>query len=92
VEEKQMKVLFIGGTGLISTAVTKLAIEKGMDLTLLNRGQRSSAFSNQVKQLVCDIYDENAVKEMMKDLHFDAIVDWIAFTVEHVERDYRLFK
>ncbi len=87
-----MKVLFIGGTGLISTAVTKLAIEKGIDLTLLNRGQRSSAFSNQVKQLVCDIYDENAVKEMMKDLHFDAIVDWIAFTVEHVERDYRLFK
>lgn len=87
-----MKVLFIGGTGLISTAVTELAIEKGIDLTLLNRGQRSLAFSNRVKQLNCDIYDEKAVKEKIKDLHFDVVVQWIAFTVEHVERDYRLFK
>ncbi|MDO9628835.1 MAG: NAD-dependent epimerase/dehydratase family protein, partial [Acholeplasmataceae bacterium] len=87
-----MKVLFIGGTGLISTAVTQLAIEKGIDLTLLNRGQRSLEFSNQVKQLFCDIYDEKAVQEKIKDLHFDTVVDRIAFTVEHVERDYRLFK
>jgi nucleoside-diphosphate-sugar epimerase len=87
-----MKVLFIGGTGLISTAVTKLAIKKGIDLTLLNRGQRSLEFSNQVKHIICDINDEIAVSEKIKDLHFDAVVDWIAFTVEHVERDYRLFK
>jgi len=87
-----MKVLFIGGTGLISTAVTQLAIEKGIDLTLLNRGQRLIEFSNQVKHLYCDIYDEKAVQEKIKNLHFDAVVDWIAFTVEHVERDYRLFK
>ena len=87
-----MNVLFIGGTGLISTAVTKLAIEKDIDLTLLNRGKRSSAFLNQVKHIECDIYDEKAVKEKIKDLHFDAVVDWIAFTVDHVERDYRIFK
>jgi nucleoside-diphosphate-sugar epimerase len=87
-----MKVLFIGGTGLISTAVTELAIERGLDLTLLNRGQRSLAFSNKVQQLYCDIYDEKAVQEKIKNLHFDVVVQWIAFTVEHVERDYRLFK
>jgi nucleoside-diphosphate-sugar epimerase len=87
-----MKVLFIGGTGLISTAVTKLAIKKNIDLTLLNRGRRSLSFSNQVKHIICDINDEISVSEKIKDLHFDVVVDWIAFTVEHVERDYRLFK
>ena len=35
-----MKILFIGGTGTISVAVSKLAVERGFDLTLLNRGQR----------------------------------------------------
>ena len=58
-----MKVLFIGGTGLISTAVTRLAIQKGIDLTLMNRGQRSSEFNHQVKHMICDINDEKAVKE-----------------------------
>lgn len=87
-----MKVLFIGGTGLISTAVTKLAIQKGTDLTLMNRGQRSSQFNDQVKHMICDINDEKAVKDNLKGLYFDAIVEWIAFTVDHVKRDYHLFK
>lgn len=86
------KILFIGGTGLISTAVTELAIEKGYDLTLLNRGHKNDLFSENIKEIICDIYDEKAVSEKIKDLHFDAVVDWIAFTKEHVERDYRLFK
>jgi len=85
-------ILFIGGTGLISTAVSELAIEKGFNLTLLNRGNKNYSFKGKVNEIICDINDEKAVKEKLKDLYFDAVVEWIAFTKEHVMRDYRIFK
>lgn len=87
-----MKVLFIGGTGLISTAVSELAVQKGIDLTLMNRGQRKDGLSEKIERIHCDIYDLNAVQKALVNRHFDAIVDWIAFVPEHVERDYKLFK
>jgi len=87
-----MKVLFIAGTGLISTAVSRLAVEKGCELTLLNRGQRDDLLPASIERILCDINDEKTVKSILKNRHFDVVVDWIAFTKEHVERDYRLFK
>lgn len=87
-----MKVLFIGGTGLISSAVSPWAIANGIDLYLLNRGNRPTLAPAGANLLAADINDEAAVAAQIDDLHFDAVVDWIAFTVEHVERDYRLFK
>ena len=62
-----MKVLFIGGTGTISTAIVKRLIK-------------------------ADINDEAAIAEKIKDHKFDVVSDFIAFTVDAVERDYRLFK
>ena len=87
-----MKILFIGGTGLISTAVSQLAIQKGLELTILNRGQRNDELPKKVERVRCDIYDEKAVQKFLVNRHFDAVVDWIAFTTDHVQRDYRLFK
>src|SRR5690606_26474398 len=87
-----MKVLFIGGTGLISTTVSELAIQKGYDLTIMNRGQRKDHLPDQVERIFCDINDTDAVKKALKNRHFDAVVEWIAFVPEHVERDYKLFK
>ena len=86
-----MKVLMIGGTGLISTAVTKRIIEQKMDLYLMNRGQRKHDIHG-AKFITCDINDEACVNQVLSDQYFDVIVDWIAFTVDHVKRDYRLFK
>lgn len=86
-----MKVLMIGGTGLISTAVTKRLIEQKVDLYLMNRGQRKHNIKG-VKMITCDIQDEACVKDALSHHTFDAIVDWIAFTVDHVKRDYNLFK
>lgn len=88
-----MKALFIGGTGIISTAVSKLAIEKGWDLYLLNRGKRSNIFAAHpsVREIHVDIQDEAKVLEKIKDMEFDVVADFIAFTPEHLERDYRLF-
>ncbi len=85
-----MKVLFIGGTGNISLSSTRLAIERGIDIFLLTRGTSQEVPKGAVS-LVADINDETKVKELIKDHHFDTVVNWIAFTPEDIKRDFRLF-
>jgi nucleoside-diphosphate-sugar epimerase len=85
-----MKVLFIGGTGIISTAVTRLALAKGIELYHLNRGKRASA-PDGVQTITADIHQIEQARQALGDHHFDVVVDWIAFTVEHIERDLALF-
>ena len=86
-----MKVLFIGGTGNISLSSTKLAIERGIEIFLLTRGT-SQAFPKGVKSLIADINDEAKVKELIRDHYFDAVVNWIAFGPEDINRDFELFR
>jgi nucleoside-diphosphate-sugar epimerase len=87
-----MKVLFIGGTGIISTASTRLAAERDIELTLLRRGQRAVEVPKGVRTIVADVKDEAAVAEVLGSERFDAVVDWTAFTAADVERDIRLFQ
>ena len=87
-----MKVLFIGGTGNISLAVSQLAAARGIELTLLRRGQRTADLPEGVRTVVADIGEEAAVANALDDRHFDAVVDWIAFTPDQIERDIRLFR
>src|ERR1051325_5078119 len=87
-----MKVLFIGGTGIISTACTHLAIQRGIDVTLLNRGRHSDRSPDGVKTISVDIEDSAAASHALDGASFDAVVDWIAFEPAHVERDISLFK
>ena len=87
-----MKVLFVGGTGIISSASSRLALEKGIDLHHLNRGISSSIRRvDGVKNIPADIHDEDAVLKALEDQHFDAVVDWIAFHPDDIRRDIRLF-
>lgn len=86
-----MKLLFIGGTGIISSACSPLALEQGMDLYLLNRGTSFRPAPEGAKLLNGDIRNPASVREAIGDLHFDAVVDWIAFTPEHIEVDIELF-
>lgn len=85
-----MKVLFIGGTGNISSSVSKLALEKGVDLYHLNRGNRPSVEG--VKTLVADINDREHAIKLLADHKWDAVVNWIAFTPEDISRDFDLFE
>ena len=87
-----MKVLFIGGTGNISTAATRLAAERGMELTLMTRGERTADLPKNVRTIAADVTREAAVAEALGNQSFDAVVDWIAFTPADVERDIRLFR
>ncbi|MDR0690214.1 MAG: SDR family oxidoreductase [Spirochaetaceae bacterium] len=87
-----MKVLFIGGTGTISTAISRQLLDQGVELYLLNRGNRSQVLSGPVKQISCDIHNEAEAAEKIKGLSFDVTADFIAYTQEQAERDFRLFK
>ena len=86
------RALFIGGTGIISTAIVKrLVNELDWEVWVLNRGNRASVLPEGVHQIIADINDEREVLEKIGDLTFDSICEFIGFTVPQVERDYRLF-
>jgi len=85
-----MKVLFIGGTGNISAAVSKLALEQGIDLYHLNRGNKPAL--DGVNNLVADIADSIAVKKILSNHIWDVVVNWVAFTPEDVISDIKTFE
>jgi nucleoside-diphosphate-sugar epimerase len=87
-----MKALFIGGTGLISTAVSRLAVERGVDLYLLNRGNRGEFLPLGAKTIVADARNPASLKAALADMSFDVVVDWIAFTPAQIEADIAFFR
>jgi nucleoside-diphosphate-sugar epimerase len=88
-----LKVLFIGGSGVISSACARVAVESGIDLYVLNRGQSSvRALPDGVTELRGDIREPRGVREILGDREFDSVVDWVAFTPEHVRTDLGLFR
>jgi nucleoside-diphosphate-sugar epimerase len=90
-----MKLLFIGGTGLISSACADLAVARGHELFILNRSlSRKYSAPPGATVLQADVYadDETALATLIANHHFDAVVDFIAYTVNDIERDIRLFR
>jgi nucleoside-diphosphate-sugar epimerase len=86
-----MKALFVGGTGTISSAVSQLAVARGVELHVLNRGNKNERLPDGVRHLKGDIRDVEAVARLIRQHTFDVVVDWFAFTREHVAADVRLF-
>ncbi len=87
-----MRILFIGGTGNLSYDSSLRAVALGHELYHLNRGKRADRRIDGVVNLTADVGDEVAVREAIGKLEFDAVVDFIAFTTDQVERDLRLFR
>ncbi len=87
------KALFIGGTGTISMGITRLlAVDDRWELYLLNRGNRTEELPEGIQVINADINNEADVLKKLEGMHFDTICDFIGFTVDQVERDYRMFK
>ena len=82
----------IGGTGTISSAITRQLAASGHDLWLLNRGTRKSEVPANVKQVIVDIDDTDEVQRLLGNAQFDAVCEFIGFLPSQVERDIRLFK
>jgi nucleoside-diphosphate-sugar epimerase len=88
----KLRVLFIGGSGVISSACSRVAVEQGVDLLVLNRGHSADRpLPSGVTALRADIREPWSVRQEIKDLQFDAVVDWVAFTPDHVRADIELF-
>ncbi len=86
-----MKALFIGGTGNISTEVSRLAIDRGISLFHLNRGATRKNIEG-VEQLTADINDFEKTKARLAGHRFDCVVNWIGFCEADVARDMTLFE
>jgi nucleoside-diphosphate-sugar epimerase len=85
-----MKILFIGGTGNISNQCSKLALEEEHEVVLLNRGKSPLQIPG-ARSVVADIKDEDAVNQALGDEKFDVVANFIAFTPDDIDRDFRLF-
>jgi nucleoside-diphosphate-sugar epimerase len=89
----ELRVLFIGGNGVISSACARVAVESGINLHVLTRGQSTlRPLPPGARQLRADIREPRSVQDAVKGLDFDAVVDWVAFTPEHVGTDIDLFR
>jgi nucleoside-diphosphate-sugar epimerase len=88
-----MKVLFVGGTGVISSACARLALERGIEVTLLCRGKTGRhPVPSGAKVLHADVHDLHAARGALGDLRFDVAVQWVGFVPAHVEVDIELFR
>jgi len=88
-----LRVLFLGGTGVISSACSRLAVERGIDLFMLNRGQTSDRpLPPEATVLRGDARDPASVRAALGGREFDAVVDWVAYTPDHVQDDIDVFR
>ncbi|KGE70968.1 NAD-dependent epimerase/dehydratase family protein [Spirochaeta lutea] len=86
-----MKILLIGGTGTISTEISRQLLAQGHELYLINRGNRNSELPGGAHVIQGDVNDEALMARKLEGLEFDAVADFIAFVPSQLERDYRLF-
>jgi len=86
-------VLFIGGSGVISSACSRVAVDSGIELFVLNRGRSTvRPLPPGASMLRADIREPGSVRDEISDREFDAVVDWVAFTPDHVRTDIDLFR
>ncbi len=86
-----MKVLFIGGSGNISTACSRLAVERGIDLVHFNRGLRKVALPKGVRSIRGDVNDRQAMAQALAGETFDAVVNWIVVDQDQAAADLEMF-
>ena len=75
-----MKILLIGGTGNISSSITKRCLEQGHEVFLLNRGNNRELEKYGAKYIICDANDTDEMKEKVGGVHFDVVANFIAFS------------
>lgn len=86
------KILFIGGSGIISSACSQLAVDRGHKLYLLNRGRTVRPIPKKAKQLIGDVRQREAYLAALGNHDFDVVVQWIGFTPDHIEQDIEVLR
>ena len=87
-----MKLLIVGGTGVLSSAVVREALDKGMDVTVINRGNRKGRIPERVELIQSDVRDSEFIKTALEGKHFDAAIDFLCYNREQIAYSLDLFK
>jgi nucleoside-diphosphate-sugar epimerase len=86
------RILFLGGTGVISAPCVRLAVDRGHEVTVLNRGRTTArVLPDRVEALTADIRDADAVDAALGDRRFDVVAQFMAFTADQVDADIKRF-
>lgn len=86
-----MKILLIGGTGVLSSTVTKEALKHGMEVTMINRGHRMSRIPKGVSLIKADKRDRGTIEKTLGTQRFDAVIDFLCYTREELEYSFNLY-
>src|SRR5580692_1934953 len=86
-----MRVLLIGGTGLISRGIVKHLLARGAEVTVFNRAEREDTLPAEVKRIVGDRDLAEDFERRFAATRFDVIIDMICFTPEQAASDVRAF-
>jgi nucleoside-diphosphate-sugar epimerase len=87
-----MKVLVLGGTGVISRAIVDELLKSNHEVSIFNRAQRKLSFLGEVEQLTGNRKDYNEFESFMKKRKFDAVIDMISFNKEDAKSTLRAFQ
>ena len=88
---RNMNILIIGGSGILRSAVVDQCIDKGYNVTMMNRGNNSAYTNESANLIICDARDESAVRKKTSGTHFDVVIDFIVFNLEQLKRSLSLF-
>jgi nucleoside-diphosphate-sugar epimerase len=84
-----MNILIIGGTGVLSSAVTAEALKKGIAVTMINRGRRP--IPDAVELIKADMNDHELIKEKLAGRQFDAVMDFLCYTDDATKKSVELY-
>lgn len=87
-----MKLLIVGGTGVLSSAVVKEALAQGMEVSVINRGNRPDRLPEGVELIRSDVADEKNIREKLNGRHFDSVIDFICYNKDQIAYSLSLFK
>ena len=87
-----MKVLIIGGTGVLSSSVAQAAINRGYTVSIINRGRRKNRLPKDAELIVADKDDHNTIAKQIKGRYYDAIIDYLCFTKQEIDKSFNFYK
>jgi len=86
-----MNVLMIGGTGVLSTAVTNEALKQGIQVVMINRGHRKKLIPDNVELIKSDKNDFNRIRGLLGERKFDAVIDFLCYNDKETTESFNFY-
>lgn len=86
-----MRIIMVGGSGILSSAVVDECIRLGYEVTIMNRGRNKAFINPKAKLIKCDVYNEQIVRETLQGLHYDVFIDFLVKTMPQLKYSLNMF-